>query len=157
MSAKPRRVSLPHAPPVMDWLGRDPRSGTILATVQQLLQAQRVVRTVLPGAMGAACQVASIEGGKITLLAPSAAHAAKLRQMSPAICRALARKGWAIAEVRIKITLQAPQGAAPGARHGVALGERGLQAFSDLASSLPPGPLADAVQRLLHHHRSEGA
>jgi len=139
----------------MDWLGRGQRSGTILATVQHLMQAQRVVRAALSGAMGAACQVAMIDGDKMTMLVPSAAHAAKLRQMTPAICRALQRKGWAVSDIHIKITLQAPQSAAPVVRHGVPLGEQGLQAFSDLALTLPAGPLADAVQRLLRHHRPD--
>jgi len=124
--------------------------------VQHLMQAQRVVRAALPGAMGAACRVAMIDGEKMTMLVPSAAHAAKLRQMTPAICRALQRKGWAVGDIHIKITLQAPQSAAPVVRHGVALGEQGLQAFSALAQTLPPGPLADAVQRLLRHHQPDG-
>jgi len=137
----------------LDWLGRDPRSGTILATVQGLMQAQRVVRQMLPGAMGAACQVARIDANSLTLTVPSAAHAAKLRQMGPAILRHLTRAGWAVTDIHVKITMQPQLSVQAPTRHGVPLGPQGLQAFSDLAATLPPGPLADAVQRLLAHHR----
>jgi len=137
----------------IDWLGYDSRSGTILATVQRLMQAQRVVRQVLAGAMGAACQVARVDATSMTLTVPSAAHAAKLRQMGPAILRRLAREGWAVTDIHVKITMQPQPNAAPSLRHGVPLGPQGLQAFSDLAATLSPGPLADAVERLLAHHR----
>jgi len=137
----------------IDWLGRGDRSGSILATVQQLMRAQNVVRRCLPGAMGAACQVALIDGHAMTLVVPSAAHAAKLRQMTPAICRELGRKGWAVTDIRIKITMRAPPANEPPVRHGVALNAQGLQAFAALEAALPPGPLADAVRRLLEHHR----
>jgi len=153
---QPMRASagLTPAQAAVDWLGRGDRSASILATVQQLMRAQRVVRRCLPGAMGAACQVALIDGHTMTIVVPSAAHAAKLRQMTPAICRELGRKGWAITDIRIKITLRAAPVAEAPVRHGVALNAQGLQAFAALESTLPPGPLADAVRRLLEHHRS---
>jgi len=138
----------------LDWLGRDQRYGTILATVQQLMQVQRVVCQMLPGAMGAACQVARMDTNSMTLTVPSAAHAAKLRQMGPAILRRLMREGWAVTDLHVKITMQARSRDQTPTRHGVPLGPQGLQAFSDLASTLQPGPLADAVQRLLAHHRA---
>jgi len=147
------RASAVQASAAIDWLGRGQRSGTILATAQRLMQAQRVVRQALPGAMGAACQVALIDAHSMTLTVPSAAHAAKLRQMGPAICRELNRQGWAISDVHVKITMRAPPGIQPAARYGVPLGPKGLQAFAELAATLPPGPLADAVARLLRHHQ----
>jgi len=121
------------------------------------MQAQRVVRQLLPGAMGAACQVARMDANSITLTVPSAAHAAKLRQMGPAILRRLAHEGWAVTDIHVKITMQPQPSATPGVRHGVPLGPQGLQAFSDLAATLSPGPLADAVARLLAHHRAASA
>jgi len=118
------------------------------------MQAQRVVRQMLPGAMGAACQVARLDANSMTLTVPSAAHAAKLRQMGPAILRRLQREGWAVTDIHVKITMQPPPSVKSSTRHGAPLGPQGLQAFSDLAATLHPGPLADAVQRLLAHHRS---
>jgi len=138
----------------IDWLGRDARSSTILATVQRLMQVQRVIRQMLPGTMGAACQVARMDANSMTLTVPSAAHAAKLRQMGPAILRRLAHEGWAVTDIHVKITMQPPPSVQASPRHGVSLGPQGLQAFSDLASTLQPGPLADAVARLLAHHRA---
>jgi len=137
---------------ILRWLGRGQHSGSILATAQRLMQAQHVVRQVVPGAMGAACQVALIDGHSVTLRVPSAAHAAKLRQLGPTICRELNRQGWAISDVHVKITMRAPPSGKSATRHGVPLGPKGLQAFADLAATLPPGPLADAVARLLEHH-----
>jgi len=138
----------------IDWLGHGQRSSTILATVQRLMQAQRVVRQALPGPMGAACQVAHVDSHNMTLTVPSAAHAAKLRQLGPAILRRLHREGWAVADIHVKITMQPQPQTKSAVRHGVPLGPQGLQAFSELAETLPAGPLADAVQRLLAHHRS---
>lgn len=137
------------------WLGNEPRSASVLATAQRLLQAQQDMRQLLPGAMGQACHVALIEQGRMTITVPSAAHAAKLRQMGPALCRDLARKGWAIDAIQVRIAMRTMPSARdiPAPRQTVPLGQEGLQAFSSLASSLRPGPLADAVQRLLSHHR----
>jgi len=138
----------------IQWLGQGQRSSTLLATVQQLMQAQHVVRRLVPGPMGRACQVVRIDTNHVTLTVPSAAHAAKLRQLGPAILKQLNHQGWAVTDLRVKITMQLQQNVEPVARHGVPMGPTGLQAFSALAETLPPGPLADAVQRLLRHHQT---
>ncbi|AIT26820.1 hypothetical protein D558_2158 [Bordetella holmesii 44057] len=36
------------------------------------------------------------------------------------------------------------------------LGDTALKAFEDLQQQLTPGPLADAVTRLLRHHKAKG-
>jgi len=147
------RAAAPHKPAIQ-WLGQGQGSAALLATAQRLLQAQQRVRQILAGPMGQACQVTQLQGVVMALAVPSAAHAAKLRQLTPEICRQMGKHGWDIQQVQIRITLQpsAPL-KVPAVRHGTPLDPAGLQAFAQLADTLPAGELANAVQRLLKHHR----
>lgn len=141
---------------IQHWLDASPGGSSILATARLHMQIREVLQQTLPVALGAACEVARAEQNRLLLAVPSAAHAAKLRQLAPSISRALCAQGWNLTEISIRIQadlrlLQAGwQRPKPTARP---LDDQALQAFDDLHDSLTPGPLADAVARLLRHHR----
>jgi hypothetical protein len=143
----------------LGWLGNDVRGAGVLATARLHLEVQRVASAALPPALGAVCQVARLESDKLQLSVPSAAHAAKLRQMAPRIAQALARAGWNLNEITVKV--QAERGDAAGRavnapKEAIPLNETALDAFQELHEQLRPGPLADAVARLLRRHRESG-
>lgn len=137
------------------WLGRDAQGASVLSTVQALLSAEREVRNLLPPALAQACRVARIDRQQITLAVPSAAHAAKLRQMAPRIAQALTRSGRNLNEVIVKVQAGLPQQGAktPRPKDVTPLGETALRAFGELREHIRSGPVADAIDRLLEHHR----
>ncbi|MYN14940.1 DUF721 domain-containing protein [Pusillimonas sp. TS35] len=138
-----------------NWLEDDQQSADVWATARAMLAIQEAAREVLPGPLADACQVARMERQRITLAVPSAAYAAKLRQLAPRIAHLLAGKGWNIQEITVKVHAGLPRQRTESAtqRDVVPLGENALQAFDDLRHSVRPGPLADAIERLLAHHR----
>ena len=62
--------------------------------------------------------------------------------------------GWNIAEIKLRVhggTRLGPAAKPP--REARLLDQQDLKAFEDLKQNLRPGPLADAVSKLLRHHQ----
>jgi hypothetical protein len=139
-------------------LKRDGGGASLLSTAKRLIELQQHLAAALPGQLGEACRVLRIEDGKLTLGVPTAAHSAKLRQLAPRLADALAKHGWQVngIAVRVQATLNRLPDAPAPAREPRLLGAQGLQAFSELHDKLERGPLADAVARLLERRRNEG-
>lgn len=143
---------------IQHWLDASPGGSSIMAVAKHHIQIQEALQKILPTPLGAVCEVARAEQNRLLLAVPSAAHAAKLRQLAPSISRTLCAQGWNLTEISIRIQAdlrqlksqwQRPK---PMARP---LDASALQAFSELHQDLQPGPLADAVARLLRHHAPE--
>jgi hypothetical protein len=152
----------PHSKPTrrentaLGWLGHDTRGAGVLATARLHLRIQQTVAAAIPPVLGAVCRVARLEQDRLQLAVPSAAHAAKLRQMAPRIAQALQAAGWNLNEITVKVQAGMPGSGTKTARpprEAVPLDETALGAFQTLRDTLTPGPLADAVERLLRHHR----
>ncbi len=139
----------------IDWLGHDAHGANVLATANKMLAMEKAARRLLPPALGRVCRVAKLDRQQLTLVVPGAAHASRLRQLTPRILAGLAAGGWNLNEIIVKIQADVSRGetiARPGKQVNP-LGPSGLQAFSDLHGQLPAGPLADAIERLLARHR----
>ncbi len=142
----------------LGWLGHDMQGAGVLATARKHLQIQHAVAAVLPPQLGAMCQVGKLENQRLQLVVPSAAHAAKLRQLAPRIVQTLEAQGWNLNEIAVKVQAGLPK---PGAKQprppkeAEPLGETALDAFASLRDNLRPGPLADAIARLLAHHKGD--
>jgi hypothetical protein len=119
------------------------------------LQIQAVLATALPANLARVCWVAKLESQRLQLAVPSAAHAAKLRQLAPRLAQALTHRGWNLNEigVRVQATLPKTMLKTPLPKEIQPLGETALSAFETLHDRLRAGPLADAVARLLNHHK----
>ena len=109
---------------LLGWLGHDAQTASVLATAQRYLKLRAVVSEALPPTMRDSFEVLKIEQDTLTLMASNAAFAAKFRQIAPRVVA-----------------------------HAQAAGWNDLQTFEDLNRQLRPGPLADAVARLLAHHQ----
>ncbi len=127
------------------------RGAGVLATARKHLQIQYAVAAILPAPLGSVCQVGKLENQRLQLVVPSAAHAAKMRQLAPRIAQALADQGWTLNEIAVKVQAGLPK---PGARKPLPpkeaqpLGTTALGAFETLHDNLRPGPLADALDDL---------
>ncbi|NYT60145.1 DUF721 domain-containing protein [Alcaligenaceae bacterium] len=138
----------------VSWLSDDQRGSQVLAAARELIAVEEAAKQALPPALAEVCKVARIERQQITLAVPGAAYAAKLRQVAPRIIQLLNSRGWNLTQisVRVQAGLAKTQTKKP-TREIVPLDDTALKAFETLHSGLRPGPLADAVQRLLRHHQ----
>ncbi len=127
-----------------------------MSTARNLLQAQEVVRKALPPMLGQSCRVANIDRQRVTLAVPGAAHATRLRQLTPTLLRVLVDHGWDLTEVEIRVQAALePATAARPPREVRPLDPRALSHFEALQRNVSPGPLADAIGRLLKHHEAD--
>ncbi|MVW80807.1 DciA family protein [Bordetella sp. 02P26C-1] len=140
----------------LGWLGHDARGAGVLATARRHLQIQQAIGAILPPTLGVVCVVAKLEPPRLQLAVPSAAHAAKLRQLAPRIVQALNTQGWNLNEITVRVQAGMPRPGSKAPRppkEAQPLGPTALGAFETLQESLRPGPLADAVAKLLAHHK----
>lgn len=140
---------------LIGWLGHDSQSANVLATAQMHLNMRGAVVSVLPANMRSAFEVIKLDNQVLTLMVSSAAFAAKFRQLAPRVTAHMQKAGWNIAEIKLKVQggLGLPEILKPP-REARTLDHTDLKAFEDLRSALRPGPLADAVAKLLKHHQS---
>lgn len=140
----------------MSWLGHDAAGAGVLATARRHLQMQQALVALLPPGLGGACAVIKLDNQRLELAVPGPAYAAKLRQMAPSLAQALAQRGWLLNEIAVRVQAGMPR---PGSRApkppktAQPLGPQALQAFDELGKSLRPGPLSEAIARLLAHHK----
>src|SRR3546814_697835 len=126
------------------WLGDDRQGAQVLETVRRLLAAEQATKSALPPALALGCRVAHIERQQITLAVPSAAYAAKLRQLAPSILQTLNDSGWNLNEIKVKVQAGLLQNRAKkSGKQTVPLDDAALNAFDELRDKLRPGPLAD--------------
>lgn len=142
---------------LIGWLGHDSQSANVLATAQMHLNMRSAVVSVLPANMRSAFEVIKLDNQVLTLMVSSAAFAAKFRQLAPRVTAHMQKAGWNIAEIKLKVQggLGLPE-IVKSPREARTLDETDLKAFEDLRTALRPGPLADAVAKLLKHHQSTG-
>ena len=137
----------------LKWLVLDENGASMVATAQNLMQAEQVVRKCLPPVLAHTCRVANLDRQCLTLAVPGAAHATRLRQLTSTLLRALNERGWNLTQVEIRVQagLAADTRKAPP-REVHPLDRRALDCFQELERNVQPGPLADAIARLLRHH-----
>lgn len=139
---------------LIGWLGHDSQSANVLATAQMHLKMRSAVVSALPINMRSAFEVVKLENQVLTLMVSSAAFAAKFRQLAPRVTTHMQTAGWNIAEIKLKVQggLGLPEVVKPP-REARTLDQNDLKAFETLQTALRPGPLADAVAKLLRHHQ----
>lgn len=141
---------------LIGWLGHDSQAASVLATAQLHLKVRSTICEAIPPAMRGAFEVIRLEAHALTLMVSSAAFAAKFRQIAPRVTTHLQSSGWNVNEIKLRVQggLGLPDVKRPEKR-ARALDQQDLQAFEELNKNLRPGPLADAVARLLAHHQPD--
>jgi hypothetical protein len=89
--------------PLREAMDAAPALARLAAMARQSQARLQVARGLAPPALGAGLKAGSLEDGVWTLLAPSSAAAAKLRQLLPQLVLALERAGLAVQNVRVKV------------------------------------------------------
>lgn len=153
-SGSSRHASGRFADTAIEWLGNDRHGANVLTAARTLLALEQALQRTLPAGLATACRVARMENGLLTLAVPSAAYAARLRQLAPRTVAQLAHGGWNLTEIQVKVQAGLLQSRMETSRpkQSIPLDKQALDAFRGLHENLRPGPLADAVAKLVARH-----
>ncbi|WP_158318694.1 DciA family protein [Advenella mimigardefordensis] len=136
----------------------DARRGRLLETAEQFNLIQGLIAQALQLPVGHACRVVGLDNGTLIIAVPSAAHAAKIRQLTTTIHQLLVAKGQRVDQIRIKIqaglrsSVSTTAAAAPNTRH--ALGEQARGALLELQQSTDNQQLAETLARILEKNQA---
>jgi|SRR5450830_1048914 len=118
-----------------DFLRRSDRLAALLPAVQRMAKLQQDCAAVLPTAFSF-CEILSCEDGVLVLSTPNASVAAKLKQQLPKLQEALARKGWQIETVKLKVQMMRAMSTPPVERRQLLLPETAVNSFEELSQTL---------------------
>src|SRR5690606_18817169 len=121
--------------------------GRLLETAEQFNLIQGLIAQALQLPVGHACRVVGLENGTLIIAVPSAAHAAKIRQLTTTIHQLLVAKGQRVDQIRIKIQAGLKSTAITAASTppitGHALGEQARDALLELQQTTDNQQLAE--------------
>lgn len=104
------------------------------------------------GAKGEVPFQASLRGGTLLLNVSSAATANKIKHLSPRLCAGLVQRGWQVNAIRARVQPQLSQGLP--AKKEANLSASGLNSWEKALPSIHDPALAEAITRLLRHHKN---
>jgi hypothetical protein len=159
-SSPPYRMHIKRGRPVpgtsgaADFLRIHDKISPLLPTIQRNLSLQKDCMALLPF-MFETCEVMQLSDGMLSLSAPNAALATKLKQQCPKLQAGLQERGWQINAIRIKVQVRRVIAKAPPPKQ-LALPGKALQAFTELQNSMEKSSRNDglnqAIARLIEHH-----
>jgi hypothetical protein len=141
-----------------DFLRRDDKMATLLPAIERMARLQKDCADTLP-AMFKHCDILAFEDGQLILSLPNAALAAKLKQQLPKLQETLARRGWQVLHVKLKVQMSKPAEIKEKMR-ALELPGAAVDAFDQLSGALAPSPqnaaLIDAVRAMVARRRAGG-
>ncbi|MFA9217195.1 MAG: hypothetical protein ACEQSK_08825 [Sphingomonadaceae bacterium] len=139
-----------------DFLRRDDKMATLLPAIERMAALQKDCAAALP-AMFKFCEILSFDQGALLLSTPNAALAAKLKQQIPKLQETLAKRGWVVTAVKLKVQMTKPAAIKEQMR-ALSLTEAAVTAFDDLSHTLEATPqnatLIAALQSMVARRRS---
>ena len=123
---------------VTDFLRTHDRMATLLPAVMRLAALQEECSVVLP-ALFDACSVMRFDSDQLTIAAPNAALAAKLKQQLPKLQESLLQRGWQVNAIRIKVQV-GKIGETTTRQKELEMPGKALSAFETLRDSLDKSP-----------------
>jgi hypothetical protein len=124
----------------------------LLAHAQDLMRVQAALDRCLPPALAGSVWVAQLDAGNLHLACDSGACASRLRHQTRALADELARRGLIVDHVRVSVQPDLrPYPVPPPAKPG--LPASALDSLAALNGGIEDGPLKQALDRLLSHHR----
>ncbi|MFZ6674949.1 DciA family protein [Undibacterium sp. Xuan67W] len=151
-----RGRKLPETSGAADFLRSNEQISPLLPTIRRNAKLQKDCGNLLP-AMFEACDVLQLEEGQLTLSAPNAALATKLKQQCPKLQDGLLQRGWQINAIRIKVQVRRKVEPKPYVKQ-CSLSDRAVKAFDNLENALENTPqnadLRAALHKLVKRHQS---
>lgn len=134
--------------PLNNYLADADGVGRLMAHAALLQKLARIYADTAPEHLGQASRVANFKSGLVVIHADNGAVAVKLRQMAPTLAREFSNRGLECSGVQVKVQALEISG------HSIPATLRTLPARADrelgeLASSMRPSPLREAIETLL--------
>ena len=118
-----------------------------------LLNTQAALDRALPAALSGHVRVMQLEHSVLSVACDSGAVASRLRQLSDALVVGLVKRGIAAASLRVSVNPELmARYVHPVEKAG--LPPAALDGLAHLNAEIEAGPLKDALDKLLRHHRS---
>ncbi|NRR32788.1 DUF721 domain-containing protein [Oxalobacteraceae bacterium] len=121
-----------------DFLRRDDKMAALLPAIERMAALQKDCAAALP-AMFKFCDILAFEEGQLLLSTPNAALAAKLKQQIPKLQETLARRGWQVQAVKLKVQMMKAVEIKEQMR-ALSLNEAAVTAFDNLSATLEDTP-----------------
>lgn len=124
----------------------------VATRARALLRTQDALDRALPSALTGHVRVMQEENGTLSVACESGAVATRLRQQTPEILASLGKHGVDACAIRISVNPElraryAPPLEKPG------MPPKALEGLAHLNAEIEDGPLKEALDRLLRHHR----
>lgn len=124
----------------------------LLARAQILLKVQATLDRQLDASLIGHVRVAQLENGNLRLACDSGAVASRLRHQTGKLAADLNRRGLPVDHVRVSVNPEYLVCTPPApSKHG--LSQAALDELSRLDATIEDGPLKQALDQLLRHHR----
>lgn len=124
----------------------------LAARARALLDTQAALDRVLPAALAGHVRVMQLENGVLSLACDSGAVASRLRHQTDALTASLGRHGTVVTAVRVSVNPELlARYTHPVEKTG--LPPAALEGLAHLNAEIEDGPLKEALDRLLRHHR----
>ncbi|HEX7387440.1 MAG TPA: DciA family protein [Castellaniella sp.] len=135
------------------WLDRSTSGAPLLTKAHELLALEHALTSLLPAGLARHVHVSQRDGPLLIVMVPGPAYAARLRQMVSGVARRLQDAGWPVEQIVVRIDARGPLPRTEKPLRDIQpLDTQALQSFEALGRQVAPGPLADAIHRLLEHH-----
>jgi hypothetical protein len=126
----------------------------LAARARALLGTQAALERALPAALAGHVRVMQLENGVLSLACDSGAVASRLRQQSDALLAKLAKHGVNASAARVSVNPELlARYVHPVETAG--LPSSALEGLAHLNAEIEDGPLKQALDRLLRHHRKD--
>jgi hypothetical protein len=144
----------------LDFLNAHDRMASLLPTAKRIAALQKDCALVLPE-MFSSCEVLQFESEKLVLSVPSAALAARLKQTLPRLLESLAKRGWQVSAIKLKVQVRQTNRSTVRQKQ-IAMPAKALNAFAELEGALEKNAHNDGLREALralvarHSRRDKG-
>lgn len=152
-SRPPQRFNPRKPQSISELLGRADALRALRAGVDQMTAMQRDLSALLPDYLASSVEPGFIKDGVLSLFAGHNALAARLRHIEPRLLADLQQRGWAVNSLRIRVRPQAMKEAAPPKQ--ARMSPAGADALKELADTLEPSPLREALAKMAARHQAK--
>ncbi|AGF49268.1 hypothetical protein [Candidatus Kinetoplastidibacterium galati] len=141
---------------VIDWLSSNNQINETLSVAYNYIQIKQLISKVLPDYLKNSFHIIKTEKSSITIAVESAIYATRVRQLSLSIVNeAKITYNKNIETIKIKIINDyVPLKTKTINKQKNRIPNKGIRSFEQLQENSKPGPLKDAIRRLIEHHKS---
>ncbi|AGF49990.1 hypothetical protein BCUE_0861 [Candidatus Kinetoplastibacterium blastocrithidii TCC012E] len=140
----------------IDWLRSNRKINETLVTAYNYIKIKQLVSTVLPEYLKNSFHIIKTEQNSITIAVDGATYATRIRQLSPSILNKIKTTyslNLEIIKIKIINNCLASEIKIINKQKNY-ISNNTIKYFEQLREKSKPGPLKDAIEKLIEHHKS---